>query len=62
MNMVGHQAIGPARDAIRSAALGKQIAIKRIITLLDKNRLSPIATLRDMMRRPRNDDASACGP
>ena len=31
VNVVGHEAIGPAGDAVGAAALGEQVAIERII-------------------------------
>ena len=45
MNVVGHEAIGPAGDAVGAAALGKQVAIEGIIAGLSEQRLSTIAPL-----------------
>jgi hypothetical protein len=61
MDMVGHEAIGPAGDAIGGATLREEITIEGIIAFLHENRLSPIATLRDMMRKIGDNDASKAG-
>ena len=55
MNVVGHQAIGPAGDAAGATALSEKIAIERIIAGLGKQRLPTIAPLtsRDGARRER---------
>ena len=57
MNVVGHQAIGPAGDPIGSAALGEQVAIESVIARFGEQRLSTIAPLRHMMGQAGNGDA-----
>jgi hypothetical protein len=57
MDMVGHQTIGPTRHPVGSATLGQEIAIKHVVASLDKQLLSPIATLSDMVRQVGDHDA-----
>ena len=57
MDVVGHQAIGPAGDAVGSAALGEQIAIESVIARLGEQRLATVAPLRDVMRQAGDDNA-----
>jgi hypothetical protein len=57
MNMVRHQAPGPARYTIRSTACRQQIAVKRIVALLVKDGFTPVAALRHMMRQSGNREA-----
>ena len=45
MNVVGHEAAGPAGDAAGATALGEQVAIEGIIARLGEQRLSTIAPL-----------------
>ena len=59
--MVGHQAIGPHRNARLAAARGEEIAVERIIAVLEEHLLTPIAALRDMMRQTGHDDAGKAG-
>jgi hypothetical protein len=47
--VIGHEAVGPAGDAVRLAALGEEIAIERIVLGLDEERLAAIAALGDVM-------------
>ena len=61
MDVVGHQAIRPHRDAGLAATLGQQIAVKRIVAILEENLLPPVATLGDMMRQTGHDDAGEAG-
>ena len=61
MNMVGHQAIGPAGHAIGAATLGHQIAIERVVARLDEQRLPPIAALGDVVGKVGDDDAGQTG-
>jgi hypothetical protein len=57
MDVVGHEAIGPAGDAVGAAALGDEVAIEGIIARLGKQRLSTIARSRHVMGRAGNGDA-----
>lgn len=56
--MIGHEAIGPAGDAIGLATLGEKVAIKRVVAFAREQRLATIAALRDMMGSAGEDDAS----
>jgi hypothetical protein len=61
VNMVGHEAIGPHRDAGLGGAFGKQVAIQRIVAVLEEDLLPPIATLRDMAGMVGHDNAGETG-
>jgi hypothetical protein len=61
MHMVWHQAIGPALNAVGPAALCQKIAVERIIAVFQKDRLTPVATLRHMVRQIRDGDAGETG-
>lgn len=54
--MVRHQAIGRADDAVGTAALRHQVAVKRIVAIFGEDRLPPVAALGDVMGQIRNDD------
>ncbi len=55
--MDGHQTPGPDRHARRPAGLSEQVAIVLIVTVLEERTLAAVATLGDMVRQARNDDA-----
>ena len=57
LNVVGHQAIGPAGDPVGAAALGEKIAIEGVIARLGEQRLPAIAALRHVMGQAGNGDA-----
>ena len=59
--MVWHLAIGPDLDAEPGAGFGQPIAIERVILVAEKDALSPIAPLRDMMRDAGKHDAGDAG-
>ncbi len=59
--MVRHQAIGPAGDALLAALARQEIAIKLIVVIAEKHPLAPIAALRDMMGKARDDKTSDAG-
>lgn len=61
MHMVGHQPVGPYFDTMPLSRLRQQIEIQRIIALLEKRPLSPVATLRDMVRNAGQNDAGKAG-
>lgn len=61
VNVIGHEAIGPALDAIGLAALGEEIAVERVVFGLEEDRLTAIAALGDMVRRAGNGDAGDAG-
>jgi hypothetical protein len=49
--------MGPAFDARATAAFGEEIAIEGIVGIGKEHPPAAIATLGDMMGKPRNDDA-----
>ncbi len=52
MNVIGHQAPGPAQDTLGRAGRDHQIAIERVILLIEEGLLPPVAALGDVVRRP----------
>ena len=61
VNVVGHQTIGPDRDAL-FAALGRQeIAIERIVVVAKEDALAPVAALRDVMGKAGKDELGDAG-
>ncbi len=61
VNVVGHLAIGPDLDAEATAGPSEPIAIERIVAVLEKDALAPVAPLGHMMRQARDDDAGDAG-
>jgi hypothetical protein len=61
MHVVGHEAIGPHRDARLAVALGQEIAVEGVVAVREEHALTPIALPRDMMRQAGNDDAAEAG-
>ena len=57
VEVVGHQAIAPNREALLSRLLAQEIAIKFVIIVAEEHFFPPIAALRDVMRQSRNDKA-----
>jgi hypothetical protein len=57
VNVVGHKAIGPDRDAMAGAGISLQIEIEHIIPILEEGPLAPVSPLRHMMRDIGNDHA-----
>ena len=53
MDVVGHEAIGPARDALPPALARQQIAIEFVVVVAEEHRLAAIAALRHMMGKAR---------
>ena len=60
MNVIGHQAIRPHRNAGALAPLCEQRPIGEIIIIAEEDRLPPIAALRDVMRQTWRNNA--CEP
>ena len=61
MDVIGHEAIVPNRNAELSTRFCEPIAIEFIIPRLEENMLTAIAPLSHVMWRVRNDDAGdAC--
>src|SRR5271165_2515960 len=61
VDVVWHQAIGPAGDALPAALARQQIAIKLIVVIAEKHSLAPVAALRDMMGKAGDDEAGDAG-
>jgi hypothetical protein len=61
MDVVGHQAIGPGLHPAPPGLLGQEVALPILVALLEKDRLSPVTPLDDMVRQTENDDASETG-
>ena len=61
MHMVRHQAPGPHLDLGGAAIFGKQVAIQRIVAVVEKGARAAIAALGDMVRMTGNDDAGETG-
>ena len=52
--MIGHQAAGPHRNASLQRLLGEQIEVDFVVAILEEDGLTPVAPLRDVMRKTRN--------
>src|SRR5271166_4740172 len=61
VDVVWHQAIGPAGDALPAALARQQIAIEFIVVIAEKHPLAPVAALRDMMGKAGDDKAGDAG-
>jgi len=61
MHMVRHQAPGPHFDRGLAGMGSQQVAVQRIVAVLEERPGAAIATLRDMVRMTGNDDASEAG-
>ena len=61
VNVVGHQALGPAREPVVCAALGEEVAVELIVAGLREQRLTAVAVPGHMMRRIGDDDAGEAG-
>jgi len=57
MRSIRPEAIGPGRHVEFAAGLGEEVAIERIIAVVEEHPLATVAALRDGMRRPGNDNA-----
>ena len=55
VDMVGHQAPGPNRDARIRTAFGHQLDIEPIVVIVEKDVLATVATLGDVMRNAGHD-------
>lgn len=58
MDVVGHQAVCPDLDARLQSLFGEQIEVDFVVAIVKEDGLAPVAALRDMVRKPRYDDAS----
>ena len=61
MDVVRHQAIGPDRDALLAALARQQVAVEFIVLVAKEHPLAPIAALRHMMGKARDNKAADAG-
>ena len=61
MKMVGQEAIGPASNTRRLAALRQDIAVKAVVVIGEEYPPASVAALRHMMRQTGNDEAGQAG-
>lgn len=61
VDVVGHQTVGPDRDARPLRLLGQEIAIDLLIAVLEEDRFAAIAALRDVVGETWDNDARAAG-
>ena len=61
MHVVRHQAVGPAGDAVLAALAGQEIAIEFVVVIAEEHPLAPVAALREVMGKPRDDETSDAG-
>jgi hypothetical protein len=58
VHVIGHPAIGPDLDAVFGAGFRKPISVERVILFGKEDPLATIAALGQVMRDPRQNDAS----
>ena len=58
MDGVGHQATGPHLDRRLAAALGEQVAVKRVVGRLEEDLLASFPALRHVMGKTWEDDTA----
>ena len=58
VHVIGHQAVRPDLDRGRAATLIQQTAVDHMIARLEEDRLTPVATLRHVVRDSGHDDAA----
>ncbi len=61
VDVVRHQAIGPALDAISLQLHGQQVEIDLLVAGFEENSLPPVAALSDTVRHAGNDHTSKAG-
>jgi hypothetical protein len=61
MNVVGHQAVGPDLNGRFAAVLSEEIAINLLVARFKEDRLTPVATLCDVMRATGEHNSSETG-
>ena len=49
VDVIGHQTLGEAPNALRGAGVGDEVAIDGIILIAEEDRLAPIAALGDVV-------------
>jgi hypothetical protein len=55
VDVIGHEAISPHVHPVLGARGGHQIQINLIVLVSKERNLTPVATLRDVVRHTRND-------
>ena len=58
MNVVRHQTIGPASDAVLAALASQKVAIELVVVIAEEHSLAPVAALREVMGKSGDDEAS----
>jgi hypothetical protein len=61
MDVVGHQAIGPDLAARATRRLGEEVAVERVVAVLEKGLLPAIAALGHVIGDAGKDDAREPG-
>src|SRR5712691_11449449 len=61
VDVLGHQAIGPDRDAVLAALARHEIAIELVVAVAKEHPLAPVAALRHMMGQAGDDEAGDAG-
>jgi hypothetical protein len=61
MHMIGHQAPGPHRDIGRAAVFRQEIAIERVVGIVEEGARATVAALGDVVRDTRDNDAGETG-
>ena len=61
MDVIGHQAIGPAGDAEAPAGFGEPVLVEPVVVGLEEDPLAAIAALSDVMRQAGDNDAGDAG-
>jgi len=57
VDMVGHQAIGPDLRTRLAGRFAEQVAIQRVVRILEEGLAAPVATLRHVVRDVRDHDS-----
>jgi hypothetical protein len=57
MDVIGHEAIRPDLDAASVAPLGDERHVEEVVVVAEEGLLSAVSTLRDVMRKIRDDGA-----
>src|ERR1700704_2861878 len=57
MDVIGHEAIRPDLDAVPVAPLGDERHVEEVVVVAEEGLLSAVSTLRDVMRKIRDNGA-----
>ena len=58
VDVIGHQAIAPHRDALAPARLAEEIAVERVVVVGEEHPLAPGAALGDLMGQVGDDETA----